>query len=792
MAPKLIIFVALTTLITRVSAEPSQQLDTQLSDVNVIATTPLHGVGLDKNKLPYPVQTADAEQLKNAQSLDLSDYAAQHLSSVHLNQAQNNPLQPDLQYRGFTASPLLGNSQGLSVYMNGVRINEPFGDAVNWDVIPESSIAGLNLMAGSNPLFGLNTLGGALSINTKNGFTHPGHSIQAYGGSFNRRAAEFESGGNKNNLSYFVTGNWFKEDGWRDHSDSDAKQLFGSVGWMSHKTELELTIAAADTDLNGNGSSPLELLRQDRKDVFTYPDNTQNELRMASLSMDHWFTERVLLSNTVYFRRNDRITFNGDGSDYDVIDSFAFGNGLNEEGDVVITAAECGGGCTAGDLVEDGEQLTDQNGHIINPGLDDDEIAVNNHSFTEQDAAGLTTQLTFLNDLWGHENQLITGLSIDSADIAYTFETEIATFTPERGTIGSGLTEADSVVDANIKTSTASFFFMNNMALNEQFTLTLAGRYNYSRIKISGTNGDDNVVPVGESGTHTFIRFNPSAGLTYDFRPGLSSYLSYSESSRVPTPAELTCHDQTNPCALPNSFLSDPPLDMVIAKTWEVGLRGHQQALNWHLGLFQTTNHDDIYFLPTEEGPGLSPGYFDNIGKTQRRGLEFSLSARFERYSGYLNYSWIEAIFKDSFVVNSPNNPAAITSGHNDFMVSNGDHIPSIPQHTLKWGADWQATNQISIGFNAIYNASQYFRGDEANLSSQVGGYTVFNLHSRYKINKNIEVFARLDNLFDREYETFGLYGEADEAPGFANFTDSRFYGAGAPRAGWVGVEFKL
>ncbi|MGB1702350.1 MAG: TonB-dependent receptor domain-containing protein, partial [Cycloclasticus sp.] len=149
-------------------------------------------------------------------------------------------------------------------------------------------------------------------------------------------------------------------------------------------------------------------------------------------------------------------------------------------------------------------------------------------------------------------------------------------------------------------------------------------------------------------------------------------------------------------------------------------------------------------------------------------------------------------IFKDSFVVNSPNNPAAITSGHNDFMVSNGDHIPSIPQHTLKWGADWQATNQISIGFNAIYNASQYFRGDEANLSSQVGGYTVFNLHSRYKINKNIEVFARIDNLFDREYETFGLYGEADEAPGFANFTDSRFYGAGAPRAGWVGVEFKL
>lgn len=764
----------------------------ELEDIEIVATTPLHGVGVDKNSVPYPVQTANSKDIEQSQSLDVSDYMARHLGSVHINQAQNNPLQPDVQYRGFTASPLLGNSQGLSVYMNGVRINEPFGDAVNWDVIPQSAISGVNLISGSNPLFGLNTLGGALSIKTKNGFTDPGHSVQAYGGSFNRRASEFESGGHNENLSYFVTGNWFKEEGWRDHSESDAKQLFSSFGWRSADSELELTLSAADTDLNGNGSSPLELLNQDRKDVFTYPDNTENELRMAALSGSHWLSDSVQFSGNAYWRNNDRETFNGDGADYGVIDSFLAGDGLNEEGDVIITAAECGLACTAGDLVEEGEQVLDQYGNIINPGLDDDEIAVNNSSATEQDSYGIGGQLTFLDNFQGYENQLITGFSFDEADVDYRFSTEIAAFTADRGTVGTDLTDAESIVNANIKTSTGSLFFMDSFSASDALTLTLSGRYNYSRVSISGTTGDESVVPAGESGTHTFIRFNPAAGLTYEFNPQVASYLSYSESSRVPTAAELTCHDQSNPCALPNSFLSDPPLDMVVAKTWEAGLRGVINDVNWHGGVFQTVNHDDIYFLPTEEGPGLSPGYFSNIGETRRRGFELSLDAEYRKWSWFMNYSWIDAEFMDGFEVSAESNPAAIALGVDELYVDKGNSMPSIPEHTLKWGADWNVNAKLVVGFDAVYNSSQHFRGDEANASSKVEGYTVFNLHGRYDITKTTEIFARVDNVFDSEYETFGLYGEADEAPGFGAFTDTRFYGAGAPRGAWVGVKLKL
>lgn len=257
----------------------------------------------------------------------------------------------------------------------------------------------------------------------------------------------------------------------------------------------------------------------------------------------------------------------------------------------------------------------------------------------------------------------------------------------------------------------------------------------------------------------------------------------------MPTPAELTCHDQTNPCALPNSFLSDPPLDMVVAKTVEMGVHGLYQHVNWHLGLFQTINHDDIYFLPTEEGPGLSPGYFANIGKTRRRGLELSLAADYQQWRWFINYSWLQAQFRNDFTVSAENNPAAISAGVDELTIHSGDNIPSIPQHTAKLGADWSVNDKISLGFDATYNSSQYFRGDEANESSQVGSYGLVNVHARYNINKAIEVFARIDNLLDREYETFGLYGEADEGPGFSSFDDSRFYGAGAPRSGWLGVK---
>ena len=114
--------------------------------------------------MPAPVQTATQLEIARSGALDLADFMNRQFNGVHLNEMQGNPFQPDLNYRGYTASPLLGTPQGVSVYMDGVRQNQPFGDVVSWDLIPRNAISEVTLMPGSNPVFGLNTLGGALSI----------------------------------------------------------------------------------------------------------------------------------------------------------------------------------------------------------------------------------------------------------------------------------------------------------------------------------------------------------------------------------------------------------------------------------------------------------------------------------------------------------------------------------------------------------------------------------------------------------------------------------------------------
>jgi len=768
-----VLWLVLMSTIAATAASAEQNVE--LTDIEVIGITPLHGVGLPADQIASNIQSATAKDLEKSQSLDITDFMNKTLGSVSLNAAQNNPFQPDLQFRGFTASPLTGVAQGLSIYQDGVRINEPFGDAVNFELIPESAIASMNLIPGSNPLFGLNTLGGALSIQTKNGFTHEGHNIEAYTGSFGRKSQTLESGANDGAWGYFITGSLTDEDGWRDESPSDIEQFFGNVSYRNENSTLDLALTAVDSDLNGNGASPIELSKSDREAVFTHPDNTKNELRLFSLNGSHWLSDSLLVSANTYYRNNDRDTFNGDGAELDFDRGF-----LVEEG-------EAYGG--AGDGIEDinGNEITEAS--LGRP--DGDDLALNNTSTTEQDGYGFNLQFTFLNDLFDRDNQLIVGASYDKAEMKYNAQSEVAIFKADRGTTGTNAIIKKSVVDGDIDSNSLGLFVTDTLAVTDKLALTLSARYNLTHIDISGTSrgGDTN---LNESGsTHTFHRINPSVGLAYSVNNNLGIYGSYSESSRAPTPSELTCSNKSDPCQLPNSFLSDPPLDQVVAKTWEAGLRGQFNSVSWTAGVFHTVSKDDIIFIPVDEGgPGnLNNGFFDNVGETQRKGVELGLNGLLNgnNLTWFANYSYVDATFEDGFDVFNANNPAGDTTA-----VSKGDSMPGIPKHNMKLGVDYAFTPSFSLGFDASYHSSQYYRGDEANNNDRLDGYGIINLHSRYSINENVQFFVKVDNLFDKEYETFGIYGEPDEAPGLAALNDPRFVGAGAPRAVWVGIKVSM
>jgi len=244
---------AAAALLCSLTGAPAPAQAEEAEKIIVIGTTPVRQDDLDAGDFPGRIQSADSEELSGSVSPDISGYLNRYFGGVHINSGQGNPLQVDLYYRGFAASPLLGLPMGMAVYQNGVRLNEPLGDTVNWDLVPMNAIAGLSLLSGSNPLYGLNTLGGAIVVEMKNGFTHPGHSVEVEGGSYERFIGNFESGGNNGEYAWYVNAQRFYDGGWRDLSKSWAENLYASFDWRGDRATLGLNYHRGRSDLTGNG-----------------------------------------------------------------------------------------------------------------------------------------------------------------------------------------------------------------------------------------------------------------------------------------------------------------------------------------------------------------------------------------------------------------------------------------------------------------------------------------------------------------------------------------------------------
>jgi len=793
-------------------------------EVLVIGVIP-SGAGLDKSKIPFPVQNRNASDIENANPLNISDFLRQSFTSVSLNDAQNNPMQPDLQYRGFTASPLLGLAQGLAVYQNGARINEPLGDAVNWDLLPQSAVQSITLSGGANPLFGLNSLGGSLVIDMKDGFSSEGTSVEVSSGSFGRTTANIETGGNNGSLAYYANLESFQEDGWRDQSESDALNFYGSVGWRDQSTRLNLNYQYGQSELIGNGAAPTELLALDREAIFTGPDITENDMQMISFDYQHDVSSDISFGGNFFYRKNKTNSFNGDGSEFAVcslggmpqlLDGIE-GDDLEELGldddDICENqfadsdALEAFLNQTAAMMGSDDEfNLENFADDLSGTGVLSDQ-AINNLSDRSQESIGADFQWTVRGNFLGYDSQVIAGGAYYRGESNFDAVLELANLDPiSRLTLGLGTgTFVDSeATSINTETESSSLYITNTMDLSSTVALTLSARGNYTDVVLRDRSG----MRPELNGDHNFSRVNPSLGLTWQASDSHSLYASYSESSRAPTPIELACNegvfdlavafaieagedpaDVDLECRLPNAFLADPPLDDVIAKSFELGSRGFLGEVGYSLGLFHTLNKDDILFQTT----GRSTGLFANVDQTRRAGIESSLQGQWQAFSWLMAYSFIEATFEDSFQALSPNHAFADDEG--EISVRSGDRIPGIPQHQFKLSSDYQFTSGLSLGLDILSNGNQVLRGDESNQLDEVSGYTMVSMRARYSVNEKLEVFAKIDNLFDREYESFGLLGEEPaelEVPIIEDLTNPVFLGAGAPRAAFLGLRYNF
>lgn len=799
-----------------------------LPAVVVVGISPLPGADVDPDQVAAPVQTASAEDVKRTHALDLTEFMRRSLGSVYVNDVQNNPLQPDVNYRGYTASPLLGTPQGMSVYLDGMRLNQSFGDVVSWDLIPKQAISTMTLMPGSNPLFGLNTLGGALSLKTKDGYSDPGYAVGLNYGSHSQRQAEVEAGGHTaSGFHWYGTANKLKDDGWRDDSPTDAAQVFGKLGWRGAATEVAATGAYADTDLTGNGMQDIQLLRNDHDSVYTWPDHTQNKAWLLNLVASHKQSDALTLSANAHYRNIRTHTLNGDLND-DSLGESLYQPGVAER-DALSVAGYTGfplSGETADNTPFPSWRC------IANVLLNDEPNekcnGLMNRTATHQHDAGVSAQATWNTPLAGKANLLTLGAGIVDSRAHFVQSSQFGYLAPDRGVVAvsgpgafaDGSQDSENAYDARVdltgKTTTYSLYLSDTLQLSPVVQLTLSGRYDHTRV-----NNDDAITPEGEAGTltarHRFSRFNPAAGVTFHPSGSFSAYVGYSQGSRAPSAIELGCADPENPCRLPNAMAGDPPLHQVVTHTYEAGVRGRpSQQFGWNVGIFRADNRHDIMFV-ADDTSGF--GYFRNFGKTRRRGVELGATGGVGDWKFAANYTLLDATYRSKEELlgegNSSNEEGPGFEGTID--IEPGNHIPLIPRHMFKASAQWQILRQLSASADFAAVSGSYARGNENNEHEpdgvfylgrgRSGGYGVVNLGLEFQPVSALTLFAQVNNLLDRRYYTAAQLGSTgfDAAGNFVArpfagpvvdgerpITGSTFFAPGAPRAWWFGARYTI
>ncbi len=827
------------------SAVAQQVAAVNVQRVEIIGVTPLHGLGGSASQQPSNVQTATAEALDRSHALDLAAYLNRNLASVSLGDLQGNAYQPDISFRGYTASPLLGTPQGLSVYLDGVRLNQPFGDVVSWDLIPRAAIAQVTLMPGSNPLFGLNTLGGALAVQTKTGLSDPGTSVQVLAGAHRRAGVEFEHGFSRisgaEGLHGYITGNRFHEQGWRAATPSDISQLFATLGHTGHnsagRSEARLTAAVADNRLSGSGLQEQGALLRDGASAYTTPDSTHNRSLLVSASLRQAFGGGLALAVNAHARRLTTRTANGDINEGALDQSVYQANAAER-------AALAGAGYTG--VPASGATAANtpfpQWRCIANVLLNDEPNekcnGLVNRTATTQSDGGLTLEVSATPRWAGLDHRAVLGLAYTTSRVQFTQGTQFGFINPDRsvtavaatgpGAYADGTQNSENAFDARVdlasRAQTASVYATDSIALSTRTLLTLAGRYNRNTVHLR-----DALAPGGGPGSldgdHRFARFNPAVGLVWAASPSLSGYAGANQGSRAPTAVELGCADPASPCKLPNAVAGDPPLKQVVTTTLEAGLRGSVKVtalgeLGWNLGVFRATNRDDLLFV-SDNASGY--GYFKNFGQTRRQGIEAGLTVKpSEALSLGGNLTLLDATYRSAETVggagNSSNSAAraGFPGTEGTIAIRSGDRIPLLPRGQLKLFAEWDVNAQWQVNGDLNAATGAPARGNENGQHQADGvvytgpgrsaGCAVLNVGAEWRPTPRWRFFAQVNNLFDTRYSNAAQLGAngfdaqghfiARPLPPNANgdypLVRGTFLAPGAPRTGWVGLRITL
>ena len=740
------------------------------------AAQPTQPGAVDRDKIPSNVQVLSAPDFSHTVTPDLLQAMERGIPGVALSDQTGNQFQLDLNYRGFIASPVIGTPQGLAVYQNGVRINEVFGDIVNWDFIPENAISRMTLMP-SNPVFGLNAIGGALSLEMKNGFTYQGVQGEVNGGSYGRIGTSVQAGGQVGSLSGYIAADAIDDAGWRDSSPSSLRRVYMDLGARGDQTEFHISFTGADNNFGATAATPVQLLAQNWSSIYTAPQTTENQLAFLTASATWRPSDTWTYQALAYFRNFNQAHVDANGTD-------AQNTGCPNP--AVLCFPNLNG--TFSNLVTTNGQTVPATGLLGSSILGEID-----RTWTATNSFGGSLQAASSAKLFGHDNNFVVGLSIDRGLVQFSTTSELGTINANQFPFvqGNGLfidQPSGDVAPVGLGATTlySGLYATDTFDLTPRLSLTAGGRFNFAQITLTDELGDAPLL----NGSHDYMHFNPMIGATYKVTPNLTLYGDFAETNRAPTPLELGCSNPLQPCLIDNALVGDPNLQQVVTYTFEAGLRGQfdiaKGQLNWSAGAYHALNTDDIINVAS-----VIPGheYFQNGGNTLRQGIEASATYQWDRWNAYANFTYVDATFQNSLTLSSPFNPFANANG--EIFVTPGDHLTGIPDFRFKIGAEYRITDPLKLGADLNVIGSQWLVGDESNQLAKIPAYWVVNLHSSYKITDNIELFGLVRNLFDQHYYVYGTLFDVTSLP-YLNLTDPRTFIPGMPLAVYAGIRGTL
>jgi iron complex outermembrane receptor protein len=713
---------------------------------------------------PADVRSVDPQEVAASHALTATDLISDTLPSFFLSDTESNPFQDDLYYRGFDASPVLGTSQGLAIYQGGTRINQHFGDTILWDLMPSFAIRSVDVVPGSDPVFGLNALGGAVVLNMKDGFNAaPGGQVDVAGGSYGRARIIGEVADQSDNKAFYLGASATDDSGWRRSSQSEVYQAYGDFAVRSQRASAGISLTLATDSLNENGAVPVQ-------DVpiaaFAIPDTAKDRDFLLQGRGEYDFSGGTAVRGTLYMRATHIATANGEAS--------GFGPCAGQPGIL----------CD-----DDGDELETTSGAAIPSSIGG--AGTDGVETVATTAFGGSVELDVPGNLFGHSNTFVVGNALERAFTGFGSDTLLSNLTFQPGGVtavplGISLGGPGYQVRLGAADVDEGLYAQDSFAITSAVSLEVSGRFHADSIDLTDRLGG------ALTGNHEYDGLNPAIELVWQAADDISTYAEFEQSSRTPTAAELSCANPLQPCLFPLSFISDPSLKQVVAQTAELGVKSSDSfdgvSVTWSADAYGTRNQNDIVFEST--GPSIASGFFANVGATQRVGAEVSADAKWERFEFRANYGFVNATFESAYVDLSANNPAANVNG--DIFVKPGDRLPNVPRSSARFDFGYAVTPLLHLDFNARVESSQYLRGDEANLQQPLPGYVVFGAEADYQLTKALQIYAEGENLFDHRYATFGLYGDPTGGGVFPQFTNPRFIVPAQPIGIWAGIRAQI